>query len=97
METQKWTKAKIRRILGPTLVVAGLLYTYRSHFNHCPHEIILGAWIIIPPIWFFIEYNLLFDKKTEDFEHLKYEQELARNLWAGIVVLLGALYLGKWD
>ncbi len=99
LQTKKWTKAKIRKILGPTLIVAGMLYTVRSHFNACPHEVILAGWAIAPPIWLFIEYQL-FDREKEspqEFEHFKYGQQLVRNVWIGMVIFLAALYLGKWD
>ena len=95
----KWTKSKIRKILGPALAVLGLLYTYRSHLNACPREIILAAWALLPPIWFILEYWLLFDRNEEslaDFEAFKHSQALARNLWGGFLIFLAVFYLGGW-
>ena len=91
----KWTKAKIRKVLGPALAVLGLLYTYRSHLNACPREIIFAAWAVLPPIWLILEYWLLFDRIEEslaDFEAFKHSQALARNLWIGFLIFLGAFY-----
>jgi hypothetical protein len=95
----KWTKAKARKVIGPALVVIGLLYTYRSHLNACPHEVIFAAWAVLPPIWLILEYWLLFDKNEEsedEFEVFKHSQTLARNLWGGFLIFLAAFYLGDW-
>ena len=95
----KWTKAKIRKFLGPTLVVLGLFYTYRSHLNACPRELIFAGWAVLPPVWLILEYWLLFDRAEEsltDFEVFKHGQTLARNLWGGFLIFLAAFYLGEW-
>ena len=95
----KWTKAKIRKILGPALAVLGLLYTYRSHLNACPREIIFAAWAVFPPIWLILEYWLLFDRTEEssvDFKAFKHSQALAKNLWGGFLIFLAVFYLGEW-
>ena len=81
--SSKFTKKKIRKILGPTLAVVGLLYTYRSHLHACPREVIFIAWSLLPPIWLILENWLLFDVNEEslsDFEVFKHNQSLARNL-----------------
>jgi len=95
--TEKWTKAKIRRILGPALAMVGLFYTYHSHLDGCPREIIFLAWALLPPIWLVLEYWLLFDRNEEsskDFETLKHGQGLAQNLWIGFLIFLAAYYSG---
>ena len=95
--TGKWGKAKIRRVLGPTLAIVGLLYTYRSHLNACPRGIIFAAWALLPPIWLIFEHWLLFDRNEEsskDFETFKHNQSLARNLWGGFLIFLAAFYSG---
>jgi len=93
----KWTKAKIRKVLGPTLAIVSLLYTYRSHLNACPREIIFAAWALLPPIWLILEHWLLFDRNEEsskDFATFKHSQSLARNLWGGFLIFLVAYYSG---
>ena len=95
--TGMWAKSKIRRILGPVLVIVGLFYTYHSHLDGCPREIIFLAWALLPPIWLIIEYWLLFDRNEEssrDFEIFKHSHSLARNLWVGFLVFLIAYYSG---
>lgn len=96
----KLIKVKIRKILGPTLALLGLLYTYHSHLDGCPREVIFAGWAILPPIWLILEYWLLFDRTQEslaDFESFKHSQTLARNLWGGFLIFLAAFYLGGWD
>ena len=95
----KWTKTKIRKVLGPALAVLGLFYTYRSHLNACPPEVIFAGWAVLPPIWLILEYWLLFDRVEEslaDFEVFKHGQTLSRNLWGGFLIFLAAFYLGEW-
>jgi hypothetical protein len=99
--TGKWGKAKIRRVLGPTLAIVGLFYTYRSHLNACPREIIFAAWALLPPVWLIFEHWFLFDRNEEsskDFETFKHNQSLARNLWGGFLIFLAAFYSGVfWE
>jgi hypothetical protein len=93
----KWTKAKTRRVLGPVLTIIGLFYTYHSHLDGCPREVIFVAWAMLPPIWLIFEYWLLFDsdeKSSKDFEEFKHSQSLARNLWIGFLIFLAVYYAG---
>ena len=95
--TKKWGKQKIRRFLGPTLAIVGLFYTYHSHLDGCPREVIFAAWALLPPIWLILEHWLLFDRNEEslkDFETFKHSQGLARNLWGGFLIFLAAFYSG---
>ena len=95
--TEKWGKPKIRRLLGPTLAIVGLFYTYHSHLDGCPREVIFAAWAMLPPVWLILEHWLLFDRNEEslkDFETFKHSQSLARNLWGGFLIFLAAFYSG---
>ncbi len=81
------------------MAVAGLFYTYHSHLDGCPREIILAAWAVLPPLWLIVEYWLLFDRNREsplEFEAFRHSQALARNLWIGFLAFLAAFYLGSW-
>ena len=96
----KWNKKKVRKILGPTLALVGLFYTYLSHLDGCPREIIFASWAILPPLWLILEYWLLFDRTEEspvELEEFRHSQLLARNLWLGFLVFLVAFYLGNWN
>ena len=92
-----WNKSRIRKLLGPVLVAIGLGYTYHSHLTGCPRYVIFGGWAIGPPIWFVIEYWLLFDKKIEDLKFFMHYQTLGRNLWLGFLAYLADFYLGNWN
>ena len=96
---KRLSKAGIRKVVGAALVVLGLLYTWRSHISGCPRHVILGAWAVAPPVWWYLEYIFLFDKSDpeDDFEGFKHTQALARNLWLGFLVFLSAFYLGNWN
>jgi hypothetical protein len=92
-----WSKSSIRKLLGLVLVAVGLGYTYHSHLTGCPRYVILGGWAIGPPVWFVIEYWLLFEAKVEDLQSFKHYQTLGRNLWLGFLTYLAAFYLGNWN
>jgi len=49
---------------------------------------LLGSWVLLPPVWFFIEYIFLYRSfgKAACFESFKYAQELA---------ILSGLYFGQ--
>lgn len=59
----------------------------------------LVIWTVVPPIYFWFDYFVLWHiesrNKTTTFstlEEFKHGQELSRNLWLAIVVLLAGLY-----
>jgi hypothetical protein len=59
--------------------------------------LIVGIWVLVPPLWFWIEYHFLYRKlEGADFERFKYGQELSRNLWVAIAAVLLYLYLGSF-
>ena len=50
----------------------------------------IGAWAVLPPIWFLLEYFLVYRKYGEPgtFELFKYGQDLAKAVWAGTLGVL---------
>ena len=92
-----WAKSEIRKYLGPVLVVVGLAYTYHSHITGCPKNVIFAGWALGPPVWFVLEYGLLFDAENEDLGAFRHYQSLCRNLWLGFMAYLAAFYLGQWN
>jgi hypothetical protein len=60
-------------------------------------SLILGAWVLLPPLWFFIEYIYFYRwwGKPECFEAFKYAQDLGSKGWAGMVAVLGVLFFSK--
>jgi hypothetical protein len=52
-------------------------------------RLLLAAWAILPPIWFWIEWIFLCDGLSpEQREDRKHNQELSRNVWLAMIVLL---------
>jgi hypothetical protein len=94
---KSWAKSEIRKYLGPILVGVGLAYTYHSHITGCPRYVIFAGWALGPPVWFILEFGLLFDAKNEDFGAFRHYQSLCRNLWLGFMAYLAAFYLGQWN
>jgi len=59
--------------------------------------ILVGVWATGPPLWFIWEWHMFdFAHCKEQFEVFKYSQELARNVWVALVVLLGSIVKIKW-
>lgn len=62
-----------------------------------PHQVIayviVGLWVLCPPIWFWIEW-VLFTEGND--ERLKHTHDLARNIWIGLVVVLIAILDIGW-
>ena len=94
---KSWTKLETRKYLGAILIFGGLAYTYYSHITGCPRYVIFAGWALGPPVWFFLEYNLLFDAENEDFRTFRHYQGLCRNLWLGFMAYLAVFYLGHWN
>ena len=94
---KSWKKSEIRKYLGALLVAGGLAYTYHSHITGCPRHVIFAGWALGPPVWFILEYYLLFDPENEDFGTFRHYQGLYRNLWFGFIAYLATFYLGRWN
>jgi hypothetical protein len=60
--------------------------------------VIVAAWVIGPPIYFFIEWVFLYKESDEyPLEKFKYSQELARNIWLAVTAILVALYFNGFS
>jgi hypothetical protein len=59
--------------------------------------IILTAWLVLPPVWFWIEYFYIYLRShpRDDLEEFKYGQDIASKIWIGLVTALFGLYFGK--
>ena len=60
--------------------------------------IILAGWIVLPPVWFWLEFYLLYlpdPSSYEGWDQYKYGQELASKIWLALVTALLVLYFGK--
>ena len=61
--------------------------------------LLIGAfWVISPPVWFFFEHFFLFRcyGDPRQYDQFKREQELASKIWAGVVIVLAALYTSSF-
>ena len=72
-----------------------ILFTWNDGIR----KMLLGFWIIIPPLWLWYEFCFLYEKGrvpfSNDFEKFKYGQELSKNLWISISATLILLYFGQ--
>ena len=59
-------------------------------------QLILAAWIVLPPGWFCIEYFLIFKKYAlpGSFASFKHGQDVAAKFWLAVGAVLSALYVG---
>lgn len=57
----------------------------------------LGLWVLLPPLWFYVEYIYLYRHfgKAACFDSFRYAQELVSKGWVVLVLVLGVLYFGK--
>ncbi|HEX7158675.1 MAG TPA: hypothetical protein VF214_06660 [Edaphobacter sp.] len=61
--------------------------------------VVLGIWVIAPPIWFWYEYFFLYPDTNitpkPSLDEFKHGQEQASKIWLALVTLLLGLYFGK--
>lgn len=56
-------------------------------------ELIIAGWVIGPPLYFWAEWTWGTGGLTrQEIEDLKHGQEVGRNIWFALVILLAALY-----
>jgi hypothetical protein len=60
---------------------------------------ITAGWAVGVPLWFWFEYTFLATEKVKNdqqqFERLKYSQELASKVWLGVAAILAAIYFSR--
>jgi hypothetical protein len=97
-------------VASVVLFVASLGYAYRlrkhSQSGKTTAEkarnsgyVLIGLWVLLPPIWFFFEFQHLHPNMMENsFElaRVKQAQDLGRNVWLSFVVVLAAIIGIKW-
>jgi hypothetical protein len=55
-------------------------------------KLIVSAWFIGPPGYFFWELHRVRERDPDEMEHLKESQEKAEKIWAGVAAALALLY-----
>ena len=61
--------------------------------------VLIGLWVLLPPIWFFFEFQYLHPNMLEntfEISRVKQAQDLGRNIWLSFVVVLAAIVGIKW-
>jgi hypothetical protein len=106
-----WKKAQARMgwIASGLLVisVAVCFWSFGQGFDpHKPSKIVqavlLGVWVLAPPIWFWYEYYFLYSNYAPTspatkppLEEFKHGQDQSAKIWLALVTLLFGLYFGK--
>ena len=83
--------------VGGLLATASVVLYARSGWRGVPvtgaekafHLVILCLWIVVPPLWFAVEPELL--NPTQDRDALTKKQELYARIWVGVSAMLGVL------
>lgn len=67
---------------------------WNAHKGSPAYRVILVLWTLGPPTWFGLEYLLFqrIERPAATLEQLRLGQDLAGKFWAGLAVLLTALY-----
>jgi len=81
--------------MGTLAVIAIPLSLYLAVSKSDYRTLILFAWAVFPPIWFWYEYFCLYPVLETSLDDFKHGQELSRNIWAGVLAALVALEIGK--
>ncbi len=92
--------------LAAVLFILSLFYAYRLRLgtqSDKPRRIdkarrrgylLIGLWVILPPIWFFFELQFLHTNlmsSPNELSRVAHAQHLGRNIWLTIVVVLAAI------
>jgi hypothetical protein len=80
------------------LLSAWYVYYHRGKEHELQALLIGGFWVVGPPVWFFIEHFYLFRNfgDPSQYDQFKREQELASKIWAGVIIVLAAIYTGSF-
>jgi hypothetical protein len=60
-------------------------------------HVIVGLWVLGPPIWFWADwYYLTAGLKKEQLEYIAHLHDVGRNIWLALVIVLAALFRIEW-
>ncbi len=66
-------------------------------YNQLFGYFVIGAWVILPPLWFWVEWSYLSSGLLPcRLEDVKHGHEVGRNVWLALVALLIAIFGVKW-
>jgi hypothetical protein len=97
----KWFNRLKRPVLWSNLVLGILTFLYAGWVIYSfatkdvgPENAVfhLVFWSIGPPVWFFIEYNVLLEEDGSNLDRLKSGQEVAGRVWAAVLAVILFFY-----
>jgi hypothetical protein len=83
---------------GLLAVVITLWRITRKDITQAEKYMLLGAWGVLPPVWFLVEYFFIFlpHGVKGSFNFFQYGQSVAAKLWAAVFALISvSLYSSK--
>ena len=57
-------------------------------------KVMLAIWVVLVPSWFLFDFYFLYDQKKDPFEEYKHSQELSKNFWIAVGLLMTAICFG---
>jgi len=95
------TRAEALKFVVPGSSIAAILslgFAFLERF-YCPalkspwSYALVGAWIVVPPIWFMWEWSEVLSENASPAvkDDIAHWHELARNVWLALVLILGAV------
>lgn len=79
-------------IFGLIATVVTLVYLLRENTTRRQKQLLLAAWVVIPPCWFLVEYFFLYLPRGSEgsFGFFQYGQNVASKVWAAVSALITA-------
>jgi len=76
------------------LALAGVSAWLAWHGSTWSRAVVAVCWTLVPPAWFLFEYYVIFPRWGDESRlgEFKYGQSLSAKFWAGVLVLLAAIY-----
>ena len=90
----------IELYIGTVAVVCWARFGTNCDAAKVASAILIGAWTLGPPSWFFMEYfhmPYIDSERLPNIEGFKYTREMASKFWVAAVVVLGALATGHFS
>ena len=93
-------KPKVRRFIYKVLAIIAVIgaawsLTWGPSSSLLTRKLVFAAFVLFPPIWFWMEERWLFDPRKEDFEGFKYSQQLARNIWIAVGAVIALVFFDR--
>jgi hypothetical protein len=95
-------KSRTRFLVGVVLALIGVaVISIVVSIVGVPKKVTAGAlvacgvWAVGPPLWFLCEFAYLRPTDEREYAQFVYAQDLAKNLWAGVGVLLAVALFGR--